>query len=116
MFLDTVSFYVLVCRTPNLLDLYLLAFSTIVINSARGSVVVEDALIGALQSGKLAAAGLDVFDREPKRDQRYLTLENAFLMPHIGSATIEPRNAMGFRALDNLDAIFLGKEPGDRII
>ena len=90
--------------------------STIVINSARGSVVVDDALIGALQSGKLAAAGLDVFDREPKLDQRYLTLENAFLMPHIGSATIETRNEMGFRALDNLDAIFAGKEPGDRII
>ena len=89
---------------------------TIVINSARGSIVVDDALIEALQSGKLAAAGLDVFDREPKLDQRYLTLENAFLMPHIGSATIETRNEMGFRALDNLDAIFAGKEPGDRII
>ena len=90
--------------------------SATVINSARGSVIVDDALIEALQSGKLAAAGLDVFDREPELDQRYLTLENAFLMPHIGSATIETRNEMGFRALDNLDAIFLDKEPGDRII
>ncbi|MBO89607.1 MAG: D-glycerate dehydrogenase [Rickettsiales bacterium] len=89
---------------------------SIVLNSARGSVVVDDALIQALQSGKLAAAGLDVFDQEPKLDQRYLTLENTFLMPHIGSATLETRNEMGFRALDNLDAIFLGKEPGDRII
>tara|TARA_B100000676_G_scaffold213117_1_gene209523 strand:- start:515 stop:1480 length:966 start_codon:yes stop_codon:yes gene_type:complete len=89
---------------------------TIVLNSARGSIVVDDALIQALQSGKLAAAGLDVFDQEPKLDQRYLTLENTFLMPHIGSATLETRNEMGFRALDNLDAIFLGKEPGDRII
>lgn len=87
----------------------------IVVNSARGSVIVDDALISALQSGKLASAGLDVFDGEPKVDPRYLTLENAFLMPHIGSATIETRNAMGFRALDNLDAVFAGNEPGDRI-
>lgn len=87
----------------------------VVVNSARGSVIVDDALIGALQSGKLSAAGLDVFDGEPKLDQRYLSLENAFLMPHIGSATLETRNAMGFRALDNLDAVFAGREPGDRI-
>jgi glyoxylate reductase len=87
----------------------------IVLNSARGSVIVDNALIGALQSGKLSAAGLDVFDGEPKVDPRYLTLENAFLMPHIGSATIETRNAMGFRALDNLDAFFAGREPKDRI-
>ena len=87
----------------------------IVLNSARGSVIVDDALIEALQSGKLSAAGLDVFDGEPKLDARYLGLENTFLMPHIGSATLETRNAMGFRALDNLDAIFAGREPGDRI-
>jgi lactate dehydrogenase-like 2-hydroxyacid dehydrogenase len=87
----------------------------VVLNSARGSVIVDDALIDALQSEKLSAAGLDVFDGEPKVDPRYLTLENAFLMPHIGSATIETRNAMGFRALDNLDAVFAGREPGDRI-
>tara|TARA_B100000676_G_scaffold91179_1_gene90922 strand:+ start:439 stop:1404 length:966 start_codon:yes stop_codon:yes gene_type:complete len=87
----------------------------IVLNSARGSIIVDDALIAALESGKLAAAGLDVFDGEPKLDPRYLTLENTFLMPHVGSATLETRNAMGFRALDNLDAIFAGREPGDRI-
>ena len=87
----------------------------IVLNSARGSIVVDDALIAALTSGKLSAAGLDVYDGEPKLDPRYLTLDNAFIMPHIGSATLETRNAMGFRALDNLDAVFAGKEPGDRI-
>ncbi len=87
----------------------------IVVNSARGSVIVDDALIAALKSGKLASAGLDVFDGEPKLDTRYLALENTYLMPHIGSATLETRNAMGFRALDNLDAFFAGKEPGDRI-
>ena len=87
----------------------------IVLNSARGSIIVDDALIAALESGKLAAAGLDVFDGEPKLDPRYLTLENTFLMPHVGSATLETRNAMGFRALDNLDAIFADAEPGDRI-
>ncbi len=77
--------------------------------------IVDDALIAALKSGKLASAGLDVFDGEPKLDTRYLALENTYLMPHIGSATLETRNAMGFRALDNLDAFFAGKEPGDRI-
>ena len=87
----------------------------IVINSSRGSVIVDDALINALKTGKLSAVGLDVFDGEPNIDQRYTTLDNAFLMPHIGSATIETREAMGFRALDNLDAIFAGKEPKDRI-
>ncbi len=87
----------------------------IVLNSAPRSVIGDAALISALPSGKLSAAGLDVFDREPNIDQRYLTLENAFLMPHIGSATVETRNAMGFRALDNLDAIFSGREPADRI-
>lgn len=87
----------------------------IVLNSARGSVIVDDALIDALKTGRLSAAGLDVFDGEPKLDSRYLDLENTFLMPHIGSATLETRNAMGFRALDNLDAVFAGREPGDRI-
>ena len=87
----------------------------IVLNSARGSVIVDEALISALQSGKLSAAGLDVFDREPNIDQRYLTLENPFLMPHIGSATVETRNEIGFRAHDNIEAKLSGREPDDRI-
>lgn len=87
----------------------------IVINTARGALVDDRALIAALQSGKLAAAGLDVFNNEPDIDPGYRTLENVFLLPHIGSATLETRDAMGFRALDNMDAIFAGREPGDRV-
>ena len=87
----------------------------VVINTARGGVVDDDALIGALASGKLAAAGLDVFNNEPDIHTGYRDLKNTFLLPHIGSATAETRDAMGFRALDNLDAYFAGSEPGDRV-
>jgi len=88
----------------------------IVVNTSRGAVVDDDALIQALKSGKLAAAGLDVFNGEPADiHPGYRELDNVFLLPHIGSATKDTRDAMGFRALDNLDAIFAGKEPGDRV-
>jgi len=87
----------------------------IVVNTARGALVDDDALIDALRSGKLYAAGLDVFNDEPEIDPRYRELDNVFLLPHIGSATRETRDAMGFRALDNLDAIFAGRKPGDRV-
>ncbi len=87
----------------------------IVINTARGSVVDDSALIAALKSGKLAAAGLDVFNNEPDIHPEYRKLKNTFLLPHIGSATTETRDAMGFRALDNLDAIFAGRDPADRV-
>ncbi|MDH3228189.1 MAG: D-glycerate dehydrogenase [Alphaproteobacteria bacterium] len=93
----------------------LLPDGAIVVNTARGSVIDDDALIPALQSGKLAAAGLDVYAGEPDFDKRYLSLSNVFLLPHIGSATIETRNGMGFRALDNLDSWFAGREPRDRV-
>jgi len=79
----------------------------VVVNTARGGVVDDEALIAALKSGHLAAAGLDVFDGEPKLHTGYYGLENAFLLPHMGSATLETRNAMGFRALDNLEAFLL---------
>jgi lactate dehydrogenase-like 2-hydroxyacid dehydrogenase len=81
----------------------------IVINTARGNVVEDGALIDALRSGHLAAAGLDVYENEPRLDPRYLELDNAFLLPHLGSATREARDAMGHLALDNLDAFFAGK-------
>lgn len=93
----------------------LLPDGAVVVNTARGNVVDDDALIAALKSGKLAGAGLDVFEGEPDFDRRYLELDNAFLLPHIGSATIETRNGMGFRALDNLDAWAAGREPRDRV-
>ena len=87
----------------------------IVVNTARGAVVDDSALIAALQSGKLAAAGLDVFNGEPNIDPRYRDLANTFLLPHVGSATEETRIAMGNRAIDNIDAIVAGREPRDRV-
>jgi len=89
----------------------LLPDGAVVVNTARGTLVDDDALIAALQSGKLAAAGLDVFEGEPRIDPRYREVENAFLLPHVGSATIETRDAMGFRCLDNFDAFFDGRQP-----
>jgi lactate dehydrogenase-like 2-hydroxyacid dehydrogenase len=87
----------------------------IVVNTARGAVVDDQALIAALTSGKLAAAGLDVFDGEPKVNPGYLPLENAFLLPHVGSATHDTRDAMGMRCLDNLDAFFAGRAMPHRV-
>ncbi len=72
-------------------------------------------MIAALKSGKLAAAGLDVYNNEPDIDPAFAELRNTFLMPHIGSATRETRDAMGFLALDNLDAVFAGREPPTRV-
>ena len=93
----------------------LLPDGAVVVNASRGTVIDDEALIGALKSGKLYAAGLDVFNNEPEINPAYRELDNVFLMPHIGSATRDTRDAMGFRALDNLDAIFGGREPGDRV-
>jgi lactate dehydrogenase-like 2-hydroxyacid dehydrogenase len=93
----------------------LLPKGAIIVNASRGAVMDDDALIAALSSGKLAAAGLDVYNNEPNIHPGYRELANVFLMPHIGSATKETRIAMGFRALDNLDAIFAGKAPKDRV-
>lgn len=87
----------------------------VVVNTARGDIVNDDALIAAIESGKLAAAGLDVFAGEPAIDERYRTLKNTFLLPHIGSATQGTRSAMGMRAVDNLDAFFAGQTPGDLV-
>ena len=102
-------------RLLNAERIALLPDGAIVINTSRGAVVDDEALIGALKSGKLTAAGLDVFANEPDIHPEYRELPNVFLMPHIASATVETRDAMGFRALDNLDAIFAGREPRDRV-
>ncbi len=93
----------------------LLPDGAIIVNASRGAVIDDEALIGALKSGKVAAAGLDVYNNEPDIHPGYRELPNTFLMPHIGSATKETRDGMGFRALDNLDAFFAGREPGDRV-
>ena len=94
----------------------LLPDSAVVVNTSRGAIIDDNALIEALQSGKLFAAGLDVFNNEPNIDPRYKTLINTFLLPHVGSATIETRDAMGFRALDNLDKIVAGLKPQDQLV
>ncbi|NIN33717.1 MAG: D-glycerate dehydrogenase [Gammaproteobacteria bacterium] len=85
------------------------------INSARGDVIDPQALITALKNGSIAGAGLDVYEGEPNVQEEFLSMENVVLLPHLGSATIETRVAMGMRALDNVKAFFDGKEPGDRV-
>ena len=87
----------------------LLPPGAIVVNTARGGLVVDEDLIAALKSGRVAAAGLDVFEGEPKLHPEYVSLKNTFLLPHIGSATIETRTAMGMLALDNVDAVLKGR-------
>jgi len=87
----------------------LLPPGAIVVNTARGGLVVDDDLIAALKSGRVAAAGLDVFEGEPKLNREYVSLKNTFLLPHIGSATVETRTAMGMLALDNVDAVLNGR-------
>lgn len=99
----------------NARTLALLPERAILVNTARGALVDEDALVDALKSGRLFAAGLDVFRTEPGGNPAIAALPNVFLLPHIGSATEETRDAMGFRALDNLDAFFAGRTPGDRV-
>ena len=71
--------------------------------------VDDDALIAALKSGKLRAAGLDVYEGEPNIHPEYRNLQNIFMLPHVGSGTVETRNAMGFCAADNVDAVLTGK-------
>jgi lactate dehydrogenase-like 2-hydroxyacid dehydrogenase len=95
--------------------LALLPPHAVVVNTARGTVVDDNALIEALTKGSIAAAGLDVFENEPNIDPRYRDLWNVFLLPHLGSATVETRDAMGFRAVDNLDAHFAGSGARDRV-
>jgi len=88
----------------------------ILVNSARGDVVDNQALIAALKSGKIGGAGLDVFEGEPKLDPGFLDCENAVLLPHLGSASIETRIAMGERVLENLKAFFNGEIPRDKLV
>ena len=93
----------------------LLPDGAVVVNTARGALIDEDALLAALDSGKVAAAGLDCFVTEPGGNPAFSEYENVFMLPHIGSATGQTRDAMGFRALDNLDAFFAGDTPRDSL-
>jgi lactate dehydrogenase-like 2-hydroxyacid dehydrogenase len=102
--------------TDKIIDAQTLALmprGAVLVNVARGGLVDEDALLDALTSGQLFAAGLDVFRSEPDYDLRFAKLDNVILSPHIGSGSVETRNAMGFRALDNIAAVLAGKGPID---
>lgn len=85
------------------------------INTARGDVIDEAALVEALEAGTIAGAGLDVYEGEPKVHEGLLGMENVVLLPHLGSATTETRTAMGLRAFENLAAFFRGDPPPDRV-
>lgn len=86
------------------------------VNTARGDIVDEAALIMALEAGQIAGAALDVFEREPQISQGLLNREDVVLLPHLGSATVETRVAMGLRVIDNASAFFAGDEPPDRVV
>ncbi|MET3855831.1 D-glycerate dehydrogenase [Rhizobium sp. OAE497] len=86
------------------------------INTARGDVVDEAALIAALQTGVIRGAGLDVYEAEPQVPEKLKAMENVVLLPHLGSATEETRTAMGMKVVDNVTAFFEGREPADRVV
>ena len=91
--------------------------SSYLINTARGDVVVEkNDLVQALESGLIKGAGLDVFEGEPNVNPKLLNFKNVFLLPHLGSATEETREAMGMRVFSNIRDFFDGKEPMDRVV
>jgi lactate dehydrogenase-like 2-hydroxyacid dehydrogenase len=88
----------------------------LLINTARGDVVDESALITALKDKTIAGAGLDVFEQEPTVPDALLAFDNVTLLPHLGSATLETRVAMGLRALENLTLYFSGQPVRDRVV
>ncbi len=85
------------------------------INTARGDIVDEHALALALESGELAGAGLDVFEREPEVNAKLMTLKNVVLLPHMGSGTLEARTAMGMKVVANIEAFANGRDLPDRV-
>jgi lactate dehydrogenase-like 2-hydroxyacid dehydrogenase len=87
----------------------------VLVNTSRGAVVDEEALVAALEAGRIAGAGLDVYEDEPRVHPGLLDREDVVLLPHLGSATRETREAMGMRALTNLRAFFAGEPPPDRV-
>jgi glyoxylate reductase len=92
-------------------ELALMKPSAIIINAARGPIIDEEALVRALQAGRLAGAGLDVFEHEPKPNPALLTMENVTMMPHVGSATAETRLQMALLASKNLLTALRGERP-----
>ena len=90
--------------------------SAYLINTARGDIVNESDLVEALKEEKIMGAGLDVYEKEPSVEKDLTSLKNVFLLPHLGSATNETREAMGMRVFDNISAFFNNKEPLDRVV
>ena len=90
--------------------------TAVIVNTARGPVVDEEALGKALQAGDIFAAGIDVFEKEPEVHPELLKAENAVIIPHLGSASFETRNAMGNLATDNLEAVLLKEQPGPTLL
>lgn len=117
------DFLILTCpggeATANLVDINVLEAlgpQGVLINIARGSVVDEPALIKALQGGTIRGAGLDVFANEPHVPEELISMDNVVLLPHIGSATLETRTAMGQLVIDNITAHFDGKELPAKVV
>ena len=102
-------------RMINARTLALLPKGAVLINTARGALLDDDAVLAALDSGQLFAAGLDVYAGEPDLHPGYQSRRNGFFLPHLGSATTQTRTAMGLRCLDNLDALFAGRPPPDAL-
>jgi lactate dehydrogenase-like 2-hydroxyacid dehydrogenase len=105
-------------ETRHMIDdqtLALLPRGAVLVNTARGTLLDDEAVLAALNDGRLFAAGLDVYADEPDLHPGYRTQRNCFLLPHLGSATIETRNAMGLRCLDNLAAILAGRPAPDAL-
>jgi glyoxylate reductase len=96
--------------------LRLLPPQAILVNTARGEIVDEEELVRLLETGAIAGAGLDVFEHEPAIDPRLRTLDNVVLLPHMGSATIEGRLAMGERVIINIKTFADGHRPPDRVL
>ncbi|ATE64776.1 2-hydroxyacid dehydrogenase [Rhizorhabdus dicambivorans] len=106
-------------ETENLIDarrLSLLGQHVYLINTARGPIIDEEALIGRLERGEIAGAGLDVFAHEPAIDPRLLALDNVVLLPHMGSATFEGREASGERVILNIRQWADGHRPRDQVL
>ena len=105
-------------ETVNLLSgerLDLLQSHAVLVNTARGGIVDEEALADRLAAGRFAGAGLDVYEHEPAIYPKLLLLDNVVLVPHLGSATFEGRNAMGGKVIDNITALAAGEELPDRL-
>jgi lactate dehydrogenase-like 2-hydroxyacid dehydrogenase len=95
--------------------LAMLPRGAIVVNTSRGTLIDDSALLDALENGQVRAAGLDVYAREPEVDARYLNRDDVVLLPHLGSATDETRSAMGHLALDGIEAVLAGRSPDNLV-